>query len=332
MELEPEHRRGHETARGRDRKACSQLRRERVALERPHEARHEQEDRRDGRERELEAGVEEDVRVPRQQHQHAEQQEVPAVRLSREEPRHRAERSGDRRSDDRRLRPHGEHVGGDRAERADLAEPARKAEQPREHDRARGDECHVLSGNREQVIEARGAEAVAQLLRERLLVAEDDAFDHAAALAVKAGRDRRREPRAQPVGDAREPAAVADQPPAIRAQDDMHAVAREPGAFVEPVLRRLRQANRRDRPRARLPGAASDPAAARATRARPTATTRSGARERGRAAGTASGEPARSRRAPSARPCRRGQEGRFGRARRAARCPTTSRRGRALRR
>ena len=55
-------------------------------------------------------GVEQVVRVPGEQDERAEQEEVPAVGRPRGEPRERDERAGDAGADDRRLRADGEHV------------------------------------------------------------------------------------------------------------------------------------------------------------------------------------------------------------------------------
>ena len=97
------------------------------------------------------------------------------------------------------------------------------------------------------MVEARGAKAVPQVGRERLLVAEDDAFDDSAPLAVQPACGRSRERGAQPVGDAPEAAAMAGERPPVGAEDDVDALVPEPGALVEAVRGRPRQANRGDR-------------------------------------------------------------------------------------
>ena len=110
---------------------------------------HDEEDRCHGRERELEARVEQDVRVPREQHERREEQEVPTVRGAGAEPGNRGEGACDPRADHRRLRAYGEDIPADRSECGQMADPARKADQPHERERARGDERHVLAGDGE---------------------------------------------------------------------------------------------------------------------------------------------------------------------------------------
>ena len=103
MELKPRHRRGGETARRRDADQLREPTRNGVALERADDSRRDDEDRGDRRERELEAGVEQRVRVPREKHGRTDEQRLPAVALPRREPRERAER----RQRSRRARPTG---------------------------------------------------------------------------------------------------------------------------------------------------------------------------------------------------------------------------------
>ncbi len=67
MKLEPQDRRRRHAAGSRDRDRLAQRLRQRVAVEPILESRREREDRDDRRERKLEAGVEEQVRVPREQ-------------------------------------------------------------------------------------------------------------------------------------------------------------------------------------------------------------------------------------------------------------------------
>ena len=86
-ELEPQDRRGGRSARGRDRERVAQPVGQRVALEREPQPRHQQEDRSHGRERELEAGLEQARRGPGEQDRRAERQEVPAVARPRQRAR-----------------------------------------------------------------------------------------------------------------------------------------------------------------------------------------------------------------------------------------------------
>src|SRR5205085_11512893 len=95
-----------------------------VAVERGSDPRCEREDRDDRGKGELEARVEQRVRVPREQDDRAEEQEVPPVLLARRDPGERAERTRDRGPDDRRLRAYSEDVGTDRGECAELADEA----------------------------------------------------------------------------------------------------------------------------------------------------------------------------------------------------------------
>ena len=171
---------------------------------------------------------------------------MPPVGRSGRKPREGDQRSGDACTDHRRLRSNRQHVGADRGERSDLPEPARKAEQPGERKRPAGDEHDVLARHREQVVETRSSESLPQVVRERLLVAEDDPFDDPAPLSPQPGRDRAREPSTQAVGDAAEPTAPTDLSPAISSQNHVHAVSPKPGRLVEAVLRRLRQTHRDD--------------------------------------------------------------------------------------
>jgi hypothetical protein len=100
---------------------------------------------------------------------------VPAIPLARQQPRERAQRPGDAGADDRRLRPHREHVAGDRGQRGDLTQPARDPEQPCRDQHAAHDEGDVLSRDGQKVVEAGGPEPLAQILVEPCVVAEDDA-------------------------------------------------------------------------------------------------------------------------------------------------------------
>ena len=84
MELQPEDRRGREPAGSRDGQEGADLPRHRVALQGPADPRREDEDRGHGREGELEAGVEQRVRVPGEQNERPDEQEPPTVALAGE--------------------------------------------------------------------------------------------------------------------------------------------------------------------------------------------------------------------------------------------------------
>ena len=136
---------------------------------------------------------------------------------------------------------HGEHVGGDPRQRAELADPPVHAEQPGEHEHAPCDQDHVLSRDREQVVEPRSAEVLPQVVGERLVVAEDDPFEDRAPLSRETGCDGARQPAAQGVGDSAEAAAPADERPVVDVEDDVDAVPAQPGALVEAVVGPARQ-------------------------------------------------------------------------------------------
>lgn len=125
-EVEPEDRGRPRPAGHRDReRSPDHLReheRERQRLQPPVDARHDDEDRGDGCERQLEARVEQRRRVPDEEHERAEGEEVPAVPLPRGEPGERRQRAGDGSPHDGRLPADGERVRGDGADGRDLRE------------------------------------------------------------------------------------------------------------------------------------------------------------------------------------------------------------------
>ena len=247
MELQPGDRRGRQTAGGRHRDHGPQPRAQRISLEKALEARDEDEDRDHRRKRELKAGVEERVRVPGEQDDRPDEQQMPAVGRARGEPGERAERTGDPGTDDRRLGADREHVGPDRRECAELAEQARQAEQPGEQHRTGGDERDVLSGHREQVIEPRRAEAATQLVRETVVLAEHHAFDDRGTFTVEPSRDRMPQTSSNRVRDPADSATTTDDPPVVDTQDDVDAVPAKPGSLVEPVLGAARRSHDHER-------------------------------------------------------------------------------------
>ena len=85
------------------------------------------------------------------------------------------------------------------------------------------------------MVEARSAEAVAQVRRERLLVAENDALDDSAAFAAQPACGRSRQRGTQAVGNAPEAAPVSNELPAVGVEDDVDALVPEPAALVEAV-------------------------------------------------------------------------------------------------
>ena len=111
-EVPPADRRRHQRARRRHRRRGAQAGQERQALERLPEPRRDQDDRGHRRERELEAGVEQVVRVPAQQHREAGRVQVPRVGRPRQQPRGRREHA----------RHASAHHGRRRADQADVPE------------------------------------------------------------------------------------------------------------------------------------------------------------------------------------------------------------------
>ena len=241
MELKPRDRRRREAARSRDGERFARNTGKWEALENAIDARCDGEDRPHRRERELEPGIEREVWIPRQQHDRPEQQCIPAVLLPRCQPGERREHARNRRPHDRRLRTHRERVGEDGGQGARFADEPRKAEQPRERERAARDQSHVLAGDGQQVIEPGGAEAVAQVVGQSLVFAENDALDHAAPLSAQAERGRPAEPQVQPVGESGRPSAASDRAPAIAVKDDVDSLPSQPRAFVEAVHGTARQ-------------------------------------------------------------------------------------------
>ena len=71
------------------------------------------------------------------------------------------------------------------AERAGLADPARKPERPDEQDRPRDDVRDVLARDGQEVVEAGRPEAVAEIRLEPLVLAEHDAGEDRAALPAR---------------------------------------------------------------------------------------------------------------------------------------------------
>ena len=235
-ELEEEDRRGGDAARDRHGDDGCRRTRQRVSLQPAHQARHEREDRGDGRERELKAGVEQVVRVPREQHERSEKQEPPAIPLAGTHPRERCEAARHAGPYHRRLRADGEHVRADRRERPDLPRHPRDAEQPCDEQHAAGDERDVLTRHGEQVVEPRGTERVPQVFVEPFVLAEHDPEQHGTPLAGDARRERGGDRSPEPVGNAAEPSAAADDLWVATSQDHVDAVAPKPRALVEAIV------------------------------------------------------------------------------------------------
>ncbi len=261
-ELEEEDRRGCDSARDRDGDDCRRRPRHRIPLEPEHEARNEREDRGHRGKRQLEAGVEQVVRAPGEQHESSEQHEPPAVTLPCADPRERCKRSSDTRPHDGRLCADGKDVCAYGRECAHLARHARNPQQPRNEQHAARDESNVLARDGEQVVEARSAERVSQGAVEPFVLAEHDPEQHRTPLAGDARCKRRADGRPEPVGHPAEAASATDDLGLPSLQDHVHAVTAEPGSLVEAVFGAPGLGDE-DRERgARIPGAASGPRAA----------------------------------------------------------------------
>jgi hypothetical protein len=128
--------------------------------------RRDHEDRGDGGERQLEAGGEQRVGIPAEEHRRADEQRLPAVALSRDQPGERSETRGERGPHNRRMEPDGERIRRDREQSCDLGEiaPAAGEEDDRSDPTADGSDFQPVDG--ETVVEARSAEVRQQGLVE----------------------------------------------------------------------------------------------------------------------------------------------------------------------
>jgi len=165
---------------------------------------------------------------------------MPRVALATGEPRERAERPRDPGAEDGGLGADGEHVRADRDQYADLGGEPRNAEEERQPQRAYRDDGDVAAADGQEVIEAARTEILPEARAQALLLPEDDAFEHGAALAPEAGDGVAREPGVEPVGHTTEAPAPADDVPGVGAENDVDAVPAEPGPLVESVLRTAR--------------------------------------------------------------------------------------------
>src|SRR5207247_7218224 len=124
-------------------------------------------------------------------------------------------------------------LGAKSGKGSDPADPAGDPEQPGEHKDAARDEGDVLPRDGEQVIEARSSEPLAEAFGETLVLAEDYADQDRTSLAADARRERAVEPPSDPVREAAQPTAVADDPPLVAVAHDVDAVTAQPGSLVE---------------------------------------------------------------------------------------------------
>ncbi len=221
MELEPRDRGRRKTAGSRDADQLRELVRDRVSLERPDDARRDDEDRRDGGERELEAGVEERVRVPAEKHRGADDQRLPAVALTSREPGKRAQAGGECRAHHGWMNPDGESVGGHREQGGGLCDIDPEAEKEGDSRDAAPNGSDFQPVHGEAVVETRRSEVVEQPLIDAEGAAEHDRLDHIASLALQAERRVAAEPAADAVADAGDTATAPDDPPRLSTQDRM---------------------------------------------------------------------------------------------------------------
>ena len=165
---------------------------------------------------------------------------MPAVARPRDEPGERSEAAGDARSDDGRLPADREHVAGNRRDREQLGREPRDPEQPRKAQDAQSEKRDVLTRHGQQVVEPGRLEVVPELVGEPFVLAQHDPRKHGSSLAVEPDRDRPRDVRAQPIGDAADPSATTDDAPVAAAKDDVDSAPRKPASLVEAVLRTAR--------------------------------------------------------------------------------------------
>jgi hypothetical protein len=213
VELKPRHRGRGKTARGGDADELRDLVRDGVSVQEADDARRDHEDRRDGGEGELEAGIEQRVRVPGEEQSGSEEQRLPAVALARGQPGERGETGGECRSHHGRMEPNRKRVGGDGEQRRDLREIA---PEPREQDDGsdtaadRGD-LQPVDG--EAVVEAGGTKVREQPLVETRRAAEDDRLDHVPPVSRQVSYAVAREPAADTVAQSGDAAAPAHRSP-----------------------------------------------------------------------------------------------------------------------
>ena len=235
-ELEPQDRRRRRGAGGRDGECIPQPLRQRVPLEGEAEARQQQEDRADGGEGELEAGLEQARGRPGEEYRRADRKEVPAIARAREQPGERGEPARDPGANDRGLPADREHIRRDRREREYLGREPGDPEQPRQPEHAEREIGDVLPRYGQEVVQAGRLEVGAKLFGQPLVLAEDDPRQDGAALPVEPRGDRPRHVRAEPVREASDPAAPADAAPVAAAENHVDAAPSQPAALVEAVL------------------------------------------------------------------------------------------------
>ena len=237
MELEPGDRRRRNPAGSRDSDQLRELARYRIPLERSHDARRNDEDRGDGCKRELEAGVEEQIRVPAEEHGGTHQERLPPVALASGKPRKRAEPGGERGPYDRRMEPHCHRVSRDRQKHRDLREVAPEAQEQDHRCSPAANRRDLQPVDRQTVVQTRGPKIVEQPRVHLGRAAQHDRLDHLAPLTLQARRTVALEPPADAVARAGYSATAPDDPPRLAAQDGVNPLAAEPFRLVEAVRR-----------------------------------------------------------------------------------------------
>ena len=135
----------------------------------------------------------------------------------RREPGQRGERARHTRAHDRGLPADREHVAADRRQRRRSRPTSRDADEPREQERAARDQRDVLARDGEQVVEARRAKPRARAPRDSPSSSPRTMpGDHRTALAVRGRAPSNARAGPQPIGEAGDPAAVADDAPVRR--------------------------------------------------------------------------------------------------------------------
>jgi hypothetical protein len=240
VELEPGDGCSRDSARCRHADELRKLTGNGISLECADDARRDDEDRRDGGERKLEAGIEERIRTPAEEHGGADEQGLPAITFATGQPRERTEPGGERSADDGRVEPDGERVGDDGQQSSDLGEIDSEAEEQDQGGSATADRSDLQSVDSETVVEAGGAEIVEQLLVDRGRATEHDRLDHVASLASQAQDCVTGEPTPDAVAEAGDSAASAGDPPGLSTNDRVDALPTEPLRLVETIRRSWR--------------------------------------------------------------------------------------------
>jgi hypothetical protein len=109
-------------------------------------------------------------------------------------------------------------------------------DESRKRDDADDEDRHVLPRDSQDVGEARLPERLPQRLVDALVGAEHDAEQQRPLLPFGARREDPLELRAQPVGDATDPAPPADDAPVAATEHQVDALSRQPATLIEAGL------------------------------------------------------------------------------------------------